>query len=130
MVDKILDTKAKQTLWFDIIPLLEEDDQEYAKRKLCLNTDFLKKINDENERNNNLNFAKCIYEPAQDLYLSIDKKHTNSEHTYGLIDADFENFSNVNKDKIQQLKPLNSQTTLVKFYCFIIVTILKINKRF
>lgn len=35
-LDKILDTPAKRTLWFHIMPLLDEDDQEYAKRKLCL----------------------------------------------------------------------------------------------
>ncbi len=112
MVDKILDTKAKRTLWFDIIPLLEEDDQEYAKRKLCLNNDFLKEIKNENRKNNNLNFASSIYEPGHpDLYLSIDQKHANSEHTYGLIDADFEkNFEN--NEKIQHLNR-NSQAKLV-----------------
>ena len=30
----ILDTPAKQTIWLDLIPLLEEDDQEYCKRML------------------------------------------------------------------------------------------------
>jgi hypothetical protein len=33
-----LDTPVKRTLWFHIIPLLEEDDQEYCKRKLSLTT--------------------------------------------------------------------------------------------
>ena len=36
VIDEILDTPAKQTLWFHIIPLLEEDDQEYTKRKIRL----------------------------------------------------------------------------------------------
>lgn len=31
-----MDTAAKRTLWFNIIPLLDEDDQEYAKRKICV----------------------------------------------------------------------------------------------
>jgi hypothetical protein len=35
-IDDVLDTPAKQTLWFHIIPLLDEDDQEHAKRKLCI----------------------------------------------------------------------------------------------
>ena len=35
-IDKILDTPAKQTLWFHVIPLLDEYDQEYSKRRLCL----------------------------------------------------------------------------------------------
>jgi hypothetical protein len=36
VIEDILDTPAKQTLWFHIIPLLDEDDQEYAKRKIRL----------------------------------------------------------------------------------------------
>ena len=35
-IDAILDTPAKRTLWFDIVPLLDEDDQDYCKRKLYL----------------------------------------------------------------------------------------------
>jgi hypothetical protein len=35
-IDDILDTPAKRTLWFHLIPLLDEYDQEYCKRKLCL----------------------------------------------------------------------------------------------
>lgn len=34
----MLDTPAKRTLWFHIIPLLDEDDQEYTKRRLFLFT--------------------------------------------------------------------------------------------
>lgn len=37
-IDRILDTPAKRTLWFHVIPLLDEDDQEYTKRKLLLFT--------------------------------------------------------------------------------------------
>ena len=32
----MLDTPAKRTLWFHLMPLLDEDDQEHCKRKLCL----------------------------------------------------------------------------------------------
>lgn len=38
-INCILDTPAKKTIWFHLIPLLEEDDQEYCKRKLFLATD-------------------------------------------------------------------------------------------
>jgi hypothetical protein len=34
-LEKTLDTPAKASLWFNIIPLLDDDDQEYAKKKLC-----------------------------------------------------------------------------------------------
>lgn len=37
-IDRVLDTPAKRTLWFHIIPLLDEDDQEYTKRRLFLFT--------------------------------------------------------------------------------------------
>lgn len=37
-MDEVLDTPAKRTLWFHLIPLLDEDDQEYCKRKLYLPT--------------------------------------------------------------------------------------------
>lgn len=37
-IDRVLDTPAKRTLWFNVIPLLDEDDQEYAKRRLLLFT--------------------------------------------------------------------------------------------
>ena len=30
-----MDTTAKKTLWFHLIPLLDEDDQEHCKRRLC-----------------------------------------------------------------------------------------------
>jgi hypothetical protein len=46
-INCLLETQAKKTIWFHIIPLLEEDDQEYCKRKLFLNT-----INLSNSRSN------------------------------------------------------------------------------
>jgi len=36
-ISALLDTSAKRTLWFHLIPLLDEDDQEFCKRKLSLN---------------------------------------------------------------------------------------------
>lgn len=37
-INTVLDTPAKKTLWFHILPLLDEDDQEYCKRRLFLAT--------------------------------------------------------------------------------------------
>lgn len=38
IINTVLDTPAKKSLWFHIIPLLNEDDQEYCKRRLFLAT--------------------------------------------------------------------------------------------
>ncbi len=35
-INALLDTSAKRTLWFHLIPLLDEDDQEFCKRKLSV----------------------------------------------------------------------------------------------
>jgi hypothetical protein len=35
IIDDILDTPAKQTLWLDMIPLLDLDDQDYCKRQIA-----------------------------------------------------------------------------------------------
>ncbi len=100
LVDKMLDTKAKRTLWFNIIPLLEEDDQEYTKRKLNLSSNFPKTMNTNGA---DLNFANCLYEPGQpELYVSLEKNNLNkshSDHTYGLIDAEMDNFFYFDKER-------------------------------
>ena len=91
-----------------------------------MNLDFLKEINNENGNNKNLNFASCIYEPGQpDLYLSIDKRCAKPEHTYGLINADLENFLGINNDKNKindSIKQFNSNfqeklVIILKFLC-------------
>ncbi len=33
-INVVLDTPAKRTLWFHILPILMDDDQEYCKRKI------------------------------------------------------------------------------------------------
>jgi len=56
-ISALLDTSAKRTLWFHLIPLLDEDDQEFCKRKLSLkNFDFVQEKSDFSIGRNYLEF--------------------------------------------------------------------------
>jgi len=56
-ISALLDTSAKRTLWFHLIPLLDEDDQEFCKRKLSLKDfDFVQEKSDFSIGKNYLEF--------------------------------------------------------------------------
>ncbi len=79
IVDEILDTPVKRTLWFDLIPFLDEDDQRYLQEKFGL-----RKITQTND---------------DDLILSDQEIDDLFDLTYH-VDDGIESFKSISKKKI------------------------------
>jgi len=80
----MLDTPAKRTLWFHLMPILDEDDQEYCKRKLCIPLFDPYKNKIQPQKKSNLNGLSAVDRDAIKKYYY---KHDNKEK-YG-YDEDF-----------------------------------------
>jgi len=51
-LERTLDTPEKLSLWFNIIPIFDDDDQEYLKKKLCSSSFMLFQTNPDHSPKN------------------------------------------------------------------------------
>ena len=72
-IDTIFDTHAKRTLWFHIMPLLDEEDQEYAKRKLFFLTNIKNKLSEEDIEANQFRTKSKFHKSTPSINMNFNE---------------------------------------------------------